>query len=314
MANYVKFQRGSRAAYEAVLAAPKESTSSFYDTLYFVYDSSNKAAGGSLFLGDILIGSTGAGSLSLALGDLTDIDLEDLAPGSLLQYNNLQEKWEAVSADDIGLHTTVKVGQCGQNETVAQARDRLIGSPNEGDVVVIDVDDYIYDGTTSAWISLTSETLSDQVTALETRVGTLENQVANVNHLTYSVVGSLNDIDTAISNNDPDLNRTIFLVPNQSGALNDGYDEYMVITSNSQTSKERLGSINTPDMSGYVTTTTFNQSVGSLQGQLDAIPNTYVSISTFNTTVGELEDDIDDLADEVAELKLSVEWHNITNS
>lgn len=311
MPNYVKFQRGSKTAYETVLAAPKESTSSFYDTLYFVYDSTNKAAGGSLFLGDILIGSTGSSSENLKISGLSDVDLENLDSGSLLQYNNLQEKWEAISVDDLKINSTVKIGQTNENETVAEAQTRLISSPSEGDIVVINGDAYIYNND-AGWVSLKSEDLTNKITTLETRVGDLETQFSNVNHLTYSVVGSLNDIDEAISNNNPDLNRTIFLVPNSTGVLDDSYDEYMVVTKNDTTTKERLGSLNTPSMSGYVTTQTFDQAVGSLQDQLDAIPNNYVNISTFNSKVGGLKTNIDNLTEEIIDLKASIEWHNIS--
>ncbi len=309
MPNYVKFQRGSQAAYTSLLNSANKGEA-FYDTLYFIYDSNNKAAGGTLYLGDILIGGAGqVGATTLA--SLSDIDLTDLAAGSFLQYNNISQKWEAVDPDDFSFSSNVKIGTLGENETVAQAQARLLPSPNEGDIVIIDGEPYIYAGSSSGWTPLTSEDLSSKVTTLATRVSTLENRMNNVNHLTYSVVGSLNDIDTAILNPTADLNRTIFLVPSSSGVLNDSYDEYMVVNQNDTIVKERLGSVTAPDMSNYVTTTQLNTAIGNLE---TSIANTYVSQSSFNTTIGSLQDDITDIEADIVVIKDSLEWKAISGS
>lgn len=309
MPNYVKFQRGSQAAYTALLNSANKGAA-FYDTLYFIYDSENKAAGGTLYLGDILIGGAGqVGATTLA--GLSDIDLTDLDAGSFLQYNNISQKWEAVDPDDFSFSSNVKIGTLGENETVAQAQARLLSDPNEGDIVIIDGEPYIYAGSVSGWTPLTSEDLSSKVTTLETRVGTLESRMNNVNHLTYSVVSSLSDVDAAILNPTADLNRTIFLVPNSSGSLNDSYDEYMVVNQNNQMVKERLGAVTSPDMSNYVTTSQMNSAIGTLETN---IANTYVTQTTFNTAIGSLENDIDNIEADILLLKDSLEWKAISGS
>lgn len=316
---FVKFQRGSAAAYAAL-------TTKDLDTLYFIYDVNDASAGGLLYMGDTLIGGTGSMVGSSTLAGLTDVDLTDLADGALLQYNALAQQWEVATPGDVGA-TSVIVGTLNSGETVSQAQTRLNPDPNPGDVLIIGGEPYIYsDG--GQWKKLASTNLTERVVTLETKVGTLETQmsavdgkistaISNANHLTYQVVGSLNDVDTAISNNASGLNRTIFLVPN-SGETGNIYDEYMVVNNN----KERLGDFSA-NLSNYVTTSTFNTEVGSLNSRIDGLTanlNNYLTVQRFETEVGSLNDLLTatgkastTVIDELILLEAALTWNPINN-
>ena len=325
--SFVKFQRGSAAAYAALQTKD-------LDTLYFIYDKNNASAGGLLYLGDTLIGGTGSMVGSSTLAGLSDVDLTGINDGALLQYNAIAQQWEVASPSDLtsgGI--SVAVGTLGENETVAQAQSRLGGaSPNEGDIVIISGESYVYDG--SQWQSLKSSDLEDRVSSLETTVGSLQSAVSNVgtqianaisnaNHLTYSVVGSLQDIDDAITENGSELHRTVFLVPNMQSATGNLYDEYMVVNTNGTDQKELLGNFGSVDFSNYVTTSAFNTSVGNLSSRLDALEanaNNYVTVTRFNSEVGSLSDFLTatgkssaTVFSELVNIYEMLEWHELNN-
>ena len=139
MPKFVKFQRGSQAAYDALVATNPAASSDFFDTLYFIYDKTHPEDGGLLYLGDTLIGGTGVNIGSTDLASLTDVDLSDLSSfsnngdGALLQYNALTDKWEPISPSNIsaGSSISVNVGTLNSGETVRQAQNRLNLYPNE---------------------------------------------------------------------------------------------------------------------------------------------------------------------------------------
>ena len=89
--NYVKFVRGSKAAYDALPAKSPE-------TLYFIYESA-EADSGQLYLGEKLI-LGGSVEQITSLKDVADIAIgEDLANKDLLVYNSKTKKWENVTFD-----------------------------------------------------------------------------------------------------------------------------------------------------------------------------------------------------------------------
>lgn len=339
MPNFVKFQRGSATAYANLQKKDN-------DTLYFVYDSTNPSAGGLLYLGTVLIGGTGSLLNSVAMSDITDVDLTDIADGALLQYKVTSNKWEAVMPSDVGATgggaTSVNVGILVDDETVAQALDRLNASPNEGDITIVNGEPYIYDGST--WRALTSTDISGRVSALETTVGTLNSGVATLtssvasletqmaavdgkiasaissaNHLTYAVVGSISEVDDAITSGGPELGRTVFLVPNTNNTTGNLYDEYMVVNNN----KELLGNFGSVDLSGYVITGDFNSAVGTLTSSINALTSSlsnYLIVSRFETEVGDINnlytatgDSSATVIDEIINIYQMLEWSEINN-
>ena len=83
LANYVKFRRGTPAAFAAL--ATKDA-----DCLYFI--SEQNATRGVLYLGDKLI--SGSITSDISLSDLGDILLgENITPNSLLVYDGEEQKW-----------------------------------------------------------------------------------------------------------------------------------------------------------------------------------------------------------------------------
>lgn len=92
--NYVKFQRGSLAAYEALKSASRVDE----NTLYFIYENENEE-NGSLYLGYRLIG----GNLSaneMNLADLADV-ITTGADTNYFLVRNSEGKWVATSPEEV---------------------------------------------------------------------------------------------------------------------------------------------------------------------------------------------------------------------
>lgn len=258
--NFVKFLRGSQAAYDR-LASPD------INTLYFIYDeeSSEEQPSGKLYLGRYLINDSNLSSI--ALGDLADTDIGTLTGTEILRYNSTLQKWQPVLASDLLAELDIEAGAAVVNsgitkeagETDADALDRAVLTKKEGDLAIVDGTVYVYDD--GNWLKIVDSSvtdignLADRVSALETALddvytknetdSAIASAVAATNHLTYTTVGSLENLDpTATSSQNK-----IFLVAKNPGSLNDGYDEYMAINN----AWEKLGSW-AVDLSNYVQT------------------------------------------------------------
>lgn len=94
MANYVKFQRGTLAAYNAL----KNAGSLNKDTLYFIYPEENKAVG-SLYMGERIISGGDIVLESAYLDDLKDVVTEGAGTNSFLVKEG--ENWVAKSLEDV---------------------------------------------------------------------------------------------------------------------------------------------------------------------------------------------------------------------
>ena len=238
--NFVKFLRGSQAAYDR-LASPD------INTLYFIYDeeSSDEQPSGKLYLGRYLINDSNLSSI--ALGDLADTDIGTLTGTEILRYNSTLQKWQPVLASDLLAELNIEAGAAVVNsgitkeagETDADALDRAVLTKKEGDLAIVDGTVYVYDD--GDWLKIVDSSvtdignLADRVSALETALddvytknetdSAIASAVAATNHLTYTTVGSLESLDpTATSSQNK-----IFLVAKNPGSLNDGHDEYMAI-------------------------------------------------------------------------------------
>ena len=94
--NYVKFIRGTEAAWTLIEDSQKSS-----DTLYFISDTGS--ASGKLYLGAKLI-SNGSLSSATSLSQLNDVLIaEGITDQSILVYNDRSKKWENKSLIDIFL-------------------------------------------------------------------------------------------------------------------------------------------------------------------------------------------------------------------
>lgn len=256
--NFVKFLRGSQAAYDR-LASPD------INTLYFIYDeeSSEEQPSGKLYLGRYLINDSNLSSI--ALGDLADTDIGTLTGTEILRYNSTLQKWQPVLASDLLAELDIEAGAAVVNsgitkeagETDADALDRAVLTKKEGDLAIVDGTVYVYDD--GDWLKIVDSSvtdignLADRVSALETALddvytknetdSAIASAVATANHLTYTTVGSLENLDpTATSSQNK-----VFLVQKTPGELNDGYDEFMAVNG----SWEKLGNWGV-DLSNYV--------------------------------------------------------------
>lgn len=93
--NYVRFQRGSQAAYDNLKS--KNRINEY--TLYFVYDVNNDTIG-QLYLGSRLISSGNATTISNSLKDLTDVIIKDNSANCIL-VSDVDGNWISTSIDNV---------------------------------------------------------------------------------------------------------------------------------------------------------------------------------------------------------------------
>lgn len=330
--NFVKFERGSAAIYER----RKNNHSLDKNTLYFIYDPTKPEDGGLLYLGYTLIGGSASSLNNINLSDLNDVDTTGVSDGALLWYNNTTSQWEPATAAQIAnssigqaVQTSVSILTKQEGQTDVQAL-ATVQNPKEGDIAIVNGESYVYNG--SNWSSLTSSSLEDRVSTLETSIqnieGTIDSKIAAANHLVYSVENSLNGITTPEDN-------TIYLVPSSNPGATDSYDEYMYVNG----SFERLGAINEVNLAGYATETYVNNAVSNLastsyvdsaiqnlastsyvDNAIQDLSNTYVSQTVYNAEVGDIsefravaEDNDITLSEGLKTLYERLQWSDITD-
>lgn len=303
---FVKFQRGTQAQYDRL----KQGNRIEDDALYFIYDSAAPENGGLLYMGDVLIGGTGSAVGASALNDLSDVDLSDitLLDGMILQYNSASQAWEPVILSE--LLPGVSAGTKSGSQTDSDVLTQVDPTPVEGDIVFVDGKPYIYNG--SSWQILIGQNLEDRVAALETQMQAVDGKIATAisaaNHLTYTVVGSLPQTPAA---------NTIYLVGDGTATGDDKYEEWMLVNGG----LEKIGSF-APDLSGYVTTSSFNTAVSDLNTAITGLQsnlNNYVLTSTYNSEIGDIADlraTVGDnsatIVDALNEVYDSVVWHQMS--
>ena len=144
MVNYVKFQRGSQEAYDALKAAGTLDD----NTLYFIYNEANNAVG-ALYMGSRIISGGDITIASAALDDLADVIVKGAGTNSFLVKGD-DDNWVAKSLEDVvaliknnlgDLASTAQVFQITleSNETHNDAINRAIEGLliQTGDVVII---------------------------------------------------------------------------------------------------------------------------------------------------------------------------------
>ena len=294
--NFVKFQRGSSTAYEALkLRGALES-----DALYFIYDKTKPEEGGLLYLGEVLIGGTGINGAS-QLNELSDVSFEDITPldGMILQYKGTAQKWQPISiksaiensgANLSGSGVTVTSGNTQEGQTIEQVRNTLDPTPTEGDIVFVNGVPYIYDGNT--WQTLTGQSIEDRLTLLENGLAEVDAKIASAivaaNHLTYEVISG--ELPTITDQNVGNLSNKILLVANSNGDGTNTYREYMVIGSGENATYEELGALNNINLENYVQVGDLDDYItqNDFQAFQTIVANTYVTNTNFNAAVGDL--------------------------
>lgn len=111
---YVRFQRGSQSAYNALKNAGKLDR----NTLYFIYDDVNKSVG-ALYMGDRIISSGDITVASASLDDLVDVKLTDATAGSFLVREG--EQWVNKSLEDVASLIKENIGDTAAPAQVFQA-------------------------------------------------------------------------------------------------------------------------------------------------------------------------------------------------
>ena len=236
--DYVKFVRGSKAAFNA-LTTKKD------DTLYFVYDKDNTDSG-SLYIGSRLIGSTGS-STTASIKDLSDVVISTVGNRQILVYDSASSSWKNGSLTDI-------LGV--DDKSIVKAAVGTLSLKNFATAEVGSLASKGSDGNLT-WI-----TPADLRTTLNVYTKDEINSKLNQS-LSRKVVASTSEIDLTAS----DAESYIYCVSNESGT----YDEYIVVNG----ALEKVGDWTT-DLSDYVTkaevgtlvTTEFNNVVAAKIGDL----------------------------------------------
>lgn len=95
MANYVKFQRGSQTAYDALKKAGRLDE----NTLYFIYSDENNSVG-ALYMGNRIISGGDITIASASLDDLADVIINDTGANSFL-IKDASGNWISKSLEDV---------------------------------------------------------------------------------------------------------------------------------------------------------------------------------------------------------------------
>ena len=274
--DYVKFQRGTPEEYSILQLRNRVEN----NTLYFIYE--NGASSGSLYLGNVLIGTVGEGSSSVSkLSDLSDVLLTNVGATDILVYSS-DGKWKNTSIQEIadliasqeGLGFNINENQFNFQSINGTQTLSLLGfegaaagaSPIKGTNGKLS-----WSNTNVDILASTVETLS---TSFENLRKDVAQQIVDANHLKYEVVSSLDDMSK---------DNVVYLLPKSETEEHNGYDEFMIVNG----SLERLGDWKV-DLNGYATTEQLQEVVSSLDVLSNSLNDNYITKDNFNSIVGDL--------------------------
>ena len=155
--NYVKFYRGTQAAFDKLTVKND-------DTLYFI--SENGSIVGQLYLGNKLI----SGISDVYLNDILDIEIKNVIDKDILSYDAISQKWVATSLETLLANipalneTLILEGIVEEGKTHKETISALVGNQvvTNGDIVILkdkiainpesneikyQYTSYVYDGT-----------------------------------------------------------------------------------------------------------------------------------------------------------------------
>ncbi len=176
--NYVRFQRGSLAAYEALRDAGQLDP----NTLYFIYDGANQSVG-ALYMGERIISSGEITVASASLDDLTDVIIQETGVNSFLVRDE-NNHWISRSLDDVialiqnNLEESAAPAQVFQTTRLVDdaddfaAIDRVVNDKTlvAGDIAIVKAliangknqhTAYVYDG--DVWVAMDGNYSADNV-------------------------------------------------------------------------------------------------------------------------------------------------------
>lgn len=280
--HYVKFQRGTEAAYTRL----KELGRLDNDTLYFIYASAN-ATRGVLYLGEKLIsGSVDSGggiTGDISIADLADVVLDDdtLANHQLLTYKN--GNWVNTSLADI---ISTALSEFTGATTLADGTRGLVPQPKIGDqnkflsgdgtwktLNIPEFSSKQFETDADGKIILKGSTsLEENLMAVSDGSGGIKFIPIPTGTLNKEVVDSVDDIDLTATDK-------IYIVRSAGETPEDDkYSEFIVVNGE----LERIGG-STLDLSGYATETFVNNQIKSLSDILNDTEET--DETTGETTV-----------------------------
>lgn len=276
--SYVKFVRGTRAAWEALMAQPN---SIHDDTLYFIYETAG-ASTGILYLGTKQIGGmSGEMEVPTYLSDLEDVLFEEgLSSNDILIYNG--NKWINGSVKDVLLfnENVLSLDDADQLTLLGFTAAQVGTIPQKNEAGKLT---WVQPGNLSAITEI-----NNKLQAVYTKEE-VNDLFASVDHLSYVKVENLEEIDLQETNK-------IYLVP--TNEEDNQYNEYMVIDGE----LEPVGKWSV-DLNDYVTTTTFNTKVAELN---QAIATNSGNIQAVNGLVATLQGNVETLSTTVVEFKTAV--------
>ena len=275
--NYVKFVRGTRAAWEALLAQGNVHE----DTLYFIYETAG-ASKGTLYLGTKQIGGAeGEMEIPVTLEDLDDVLFEEgLSAGDVLIYSGT--KWingsiadvldfdkDVLELDEAGALTLLGFDSAEVGAIPQKDKSGKITWVKPGNLEEI-------------------SQLNDQLDDIYTK-GEINNLIASIDRLTYQKVEKLEDINVEDDNK-------IYLVPTEDD--DNKYDEYMVIDG----TIEPVGSWSV-DLNDYVTIADFNTKVEELTSLITESNNELEgSIGAINSNIETLNQALETIDSNLTQL------------
>lgn len=252
MADFVRFQRGSKTAYEALKNAGRVEN----NVLYFIYESEDSATG-TLYLGSKLISGGESTVVSSSLGDLTDVLITGAGTNSFLVKND-NGIWVAKTAEEVAglIQSFIAVDNKSIEITnnAIQLKDFNKGyykyiaeSVNSETLEVVPshyeyISDAFIEGLIPkvirngsnlelSWYEPSPE-LENSLKELKQNIYTKEetnlaisNAIASVDHLKRTIVNSVNDIDI----NTDDALQYIYMVPTGKDTENNKYNEFIII-------------------------------------------------------------------------------------
>lgn len=252
MADFVRFQRGSKTAYEALKNAGRIEN----NVLYFIYESEDSATG-TLYLGSKLISGGESTVVSSSLGDLTDVLITGAGTNSFLVKND-NGIWVGKTAEEVAglIQSFIAV----DNKSIEITNNAIqLKNFNKGYYkyiaesvnsetleVVPSHYEYISDAFIEglipkvvrngsnlelSWYEPSPE-LENSLEKLKQNVYTKEetnlaisNAIASADHLKRTIVNSVNDIDI----NADDALQYIYMVPTGKDTENNKYNEFIII-------------------------------------------------------------------------------------
>lgn len=271
--HYVKFMRGSIAAWENLLRTPEQISD---DTLYFIYSKAENTKEGKLYLGQKLI----SGSGSTATGDINLSELQDvvisgtpLTKTQILIYNTQTSQWENAALDEI---IRTNVGVMVGATALRDGSEGLVPAPRAGDqgkflradgtwaepssslifdsqIFYREVNEISLNGYAEASPGSILTKTASGITWTTPSIGTLRREISTIEELRQKIQNE-EELDTD----------TIYMVSNgNSSDSNNYYDEYMYINNK----LERIGGI-AADLTNYTTKNYFDTHVGVLRDAL----------------------------------------------